>query len=54
MPLRSVSRGCPSRTNGYEQYFPKAVEVQAQREVTNVEFCKAIRMLCQFFNKQVV
>uniref|UniRef100_M1D144 Gag-pol polyprotein n=1 Tax=Solanum tuberosum TaxID=4113 RepID=M1D144_SOLTU len=47
MHLRRAIRGRPARRNVEEQELPNAPEVQPQGEVTNTEFCEAIKMLSQ-------
>jgi len=53
MPPRRTVRGRPARRNIDEQELPNAPEVQQQGEVTNAEFCEAIRMLSQAVTNQV-
>uniref|UniRef100_M1D9T4 Gag-pol polyprotein n=1 Tax=Solanum tuberosum TaxID=4113 RepID=M1D9T4_SOLTU len=45
MTPRRAFRGRPARRNVEEQGVPNAPEVQPQEEVTNAEFCEAIRIL---------
>ncbi|KAG5598937.1 hypothetical protein H5410_030307 [Solanum commersonii] len=52
MPPRRVVKGRPARRNVEEQELPNALEVQPQGEVTNAEFCEAIRMLSQVVTNQ--
>uniref|UniRef100_M1DJV5 Gag-pol polyprotein n=1 Tax=Solanum tuberosum TaxID=4113 RepID=M1DJV5_SOLTU len=53
MPLRRAVRGRPAKSDVEEQELPNAPEVQPQREVTNVEFRKAIRILSQVVTNEV-
>ncbi|XP_049385735.1 uncharacterized protein LOC125849808 [Solanum stenotomum] len=52
MPPRRAVRGRPARRNVEEQGVPIALEMQSQREVTNVEFCEAFWMLSQVVTHQ--
>ncbi|XP_015068748.1 uncharacterized protein LOC107013323 [Solanum pennellii] len=53
MPPRRVVRGHPYRRNIEEQGVSNALEVQAQGEVTNVEFREVIRILSQDVTSRV-
>ncbi|KAK4718262.1 hypothetical protein R3W88_016600 [Solanum pinnatisectum] len=53
MPPRRAVRGRPARRNVEEQGVPNAPKVQPQGDVTNAEFCEAIRMLSQVVTNQV-
>ncbi|KAG5610684.1 hypothetical protein H5410_021965 [Solanum commersonii] len=48
-----IVRGHSARCNIEEQELPNAPEVKPQGEVTNAEFCEAIRMLSQDVTNQV-
>ena len=53
MPPNKEVRGRPCRRNVEEPEVPNALNVKYQGEVTNDEFCKAIRMLRQVVSYQV-
>ena len=53
MPLQKLAKGRPTRRNVEEQELLNAPEVQPEGEVTNIKFCKAIRMLSRAVTNHV-